>query len=96
MIFERISNDIPPQKKILNMVITILLHLSTYTALIYSKNSLFSLKSVLCKPHKAAYHIIQENVTKLMTSNYFGQYTQDLLLHISSVIQSDVMLHAFS
>ena len=40
MIYERISDDIPPQMKILNMVIPILMHLC----------------SLRCKPHKAARH----------------------------------------
>ena len=45
MISERISDDIPPQMKILNMVIPILMHILQ-----------FELKLVRCKPRKAARH----------------------------------------
>ena len=46
MISERISDDIPPQMKILNMVISIQMHF----------NLQFELKLERCKPHKAARH----------------------------------------
>ena len=48
MIFERISDDIPPQMKILNMDIPILMH--------------FDLKLERCKPHKAARHLTKGDV----------------------------------
>ena len=41
MISERISEDIPPQMKILNMVIPILIHFCSLER---------------CKPHNAAHH----------------------------------------
>ena len=43
MISDRISNDIPPQMKILNIVISILMHFCS-----------FVLNLKLCKLHKAA------------------------------------------
>ena len=74
MISERtcVSHDIPPQRKILNMVIPILMHLEL---LLQSR-----LKFERWKPHKTARH-----PTKLMTSNYFQDILK--LLQIFDVIQ---------
>ena len=81
MICDRISDDIPPQMKILNMVISILKGLPL----------LSWLKLEPCKSQ----HVIQLNVTLLMTSNYsksIFQDIRDMLLQIFDVIQSDVAL----
>ena len=61
MISDRISKDIPPQMNIFNMVIPILMHFCSFV----SNRSIAS----SIEPH-----IIQQNVTLLMTSNYFRQY----------------------
>ena len=58
MISGRLSDDIPPQMKILNMVIHILMH---FCSLIPN----WSIAS-RTKPH-----VIQRKVTQLMTSNHF-------------------------
>ena len=47
MISERIYGDIPPQMKILNMVIPILMHFSFFER---------------CKPHNAARHLMKCDV----------------------------------
>ena len=62
MISERVSGDIPPQMKILNMVIRILMHFC-------SLSSNWSVASRI-KPN-----VMQGNVTQIMASNYFRQYT---------------------
>ena len=67
MISERISDDIPPQMNILNMVIPILMHFFSYV-LNWSIASRIKL------------HVIQRNVTKFMMSNYFGQYCPKVLM----------------
>ena len=61
VISELISDDVPLQMKILNMVIPILMHFCSFI-------SNQSVESHI-KPH-----VIQQNVTLLMTSNYFLQY----------------------
>ena len=61
MISERISDDIPPQMKILNMVIPILMHFCNFL-------SNQSVESCIKR------HVIKRNVTYLVTSNYFLQY----------------------
>ena len=61
MISERIYNDISPQMKILNMVIPILMHFCSLV-LNWSVGSHINL------------HVIQQDVTLSMTSNYFRQY----------------------
>ena len=61
VISERISDDKPPQMKILNMVIPILMHFCSFI-------SNWSVASCI-KPN-----VIQRFETKLMTSNYFRQY----------------------
>ena len=61
MISDLISNDIPPQIKILNMVIPILVHFC-------------SLNSNWIHVERYKPHVIQRNVTQLMMSNYFRQY----------------------
>ena len=60
-ISEHISDDIPPQMKILNMVIPILMHC-------------YSLVSNWCVASRTKAYIIQQILTRLMTSNYFRQY----------------------
>ena len=60
MISERISDDIPPQMKKLNMAIPILMRF-------YSLVSNWSVAS------RTETYVIQQNVTYLMTSNYFQQ-----------------------
>ena len=79
MISERISDNIPPQMKILNMVIPILMHFCSFVPN-------WSVESGLMP------HVIQRNVTKLMTSKGFLQYIADILLQIFDVIQSEVAL----
>ena len=61
MISESISDDIPPQIKILNMVIPILMHFS-------------SLSSNWSVTRHVKTHVIQLNVKYLITSNYFRQF----------------------
>ena len=61
MISKRISDDIPPQMKILNMVIPILIHFCSFVANWYITSRI--------KPH-----VIQQNVTELMTSSFSRQY----------------------
>ena len=75
MILERKIEDIPPQMKILNIIIPFLMYFCSLV-------SNWSFASRI-KPH-----VIQQNVTKLMTSSYFGQYTKGY-----DVIQTDVALH---
>ena len=61
MILDRISNNIAPQMKIVNMVIPILMHI----CILVSNWSIASgIKS----------HVIQRNVTESMSSNYVPQY----------------------
>ena len=79
MISERISDDIPPQIKILNMVIPILMHFCSFV-------SKWSVASRI-KPH-----VIQRIVTLLMMSNYFQQYITGYTVAIFDVIQSNVAL----
>ena len=61
MISKCVSDDIPLQMKILNMVIPIIMHFC----------SLVSNWSVASRIEP---HIIQRNVTYLIMSNYFRQY----------------------
>ena len=61
MISKRISDDIPPQMKILNMVITILMHFCSFV-------SNWSVASLIMPD------VIQRNVTLIMTSKCFLQY----------------------
>ena len=66
MISERMSDNIPPQMKILNMVIPILMHLQ------------FELELERCKPHKATRHSMKFDVitdAKLFPTVYLSTYT---------------------
>ena len=80
MISKRISDDIPPQMKMLNMVIPILM-------CFYNLVSNWSVVSCI-KPHKGVLH--PTKMTLLMTSNISDSISQDILSQIFDVIQSDV------
>ena len=67
MISERISDDIPPQRKILNMVIPILMHFCSFER---------------CKPHNAACHLMFCDVindVKLLSTVYRRIYCRKYL-----------------
>ena len=76
MIFERTSHDIFPQMKILNRVITILMH---FFSLVFNWRVASHIKP----------HVVQQNAKQLIASNC---YRQDLLLQIFDVIQTDIAL----
>ena len=79
MISERISDGIPPQMKILNMVILLQLFL----------------KFKQCLPHKVACHSTICDVIKyvklFLTVHVY--ISQDILSQIFDVIESDVAVH---
>ena len=82
MISDRISDDIPPKMKILNMVIPILLHFCSFVSNLSVASCIKS-------------HVIQRTVTLLMMSNNFRQYIAGYTVTMSQifdVIQADVAL----
>ena len=81
MISDHISDDIPPQMKILNMVIPI--HSNTLPQ--------FPLKLKRCKPHKAPR--LQKKCDVISDVKLFSDnISQDILSQIFYVIQSDMAL----
>ena len=79
MIFECISDDIPPQMKILNMVFPILMRF-------YSLVSNWSVASRM-KPHKGVRY-----PTKCDVINDLKLFLTDILSQIFDVFQSDIAL----
>ena len=63
-----ISDDMPPQMKILNTVTCI-------TSVMYFCNFV----SNWSVANRNKLHVIHRNVMQSMASNYFGQYIQDIL-----------------
>ena len=75
MISDPISEDIPPQMKILNMVIPILMHCY-----------IFFTELERCKPHKAARHpTIYDLVNKMVCAT---SKASDQLAHTRSLIRA--------
>ena len=79
-ISEHISDDIPSQMKILNMVIPILMHFFSFVSNL----------SVTIKPHRAASHPEICDVINDVKLSPTG--SQDILSQIFDVIQSDFTL----
>ena len=77
MISDCISGDIPPQMKILNMVVPILMHFCSF-------------ELELCKPHIAACNPTKCHIIIDVTIS--ESILQDILLQIFDVIQSNVAL----
>ena len=71
MIYERISDNIPPQIKILSMVIPILIRFYIFV-------------SNLSVARRTKAYVIKQNVTQLMTSNYFPAIYCRKLLTLSN------------
>ena len=68
MISERISDDIPPVMKILNMVIPILMQFCSFKR---------------CKPHNAAHHLMKCDIindVKLLPTVYLSIYCRKFLM----------------
>ena len=79
MISEHISDDIPPQMKILNMVIPILMHFCSFV-------------ENLSVASRVMPHVIKRNMTYLMMPNVSCSILQDILSQIFEIIQSEVAL----
>ena len=74
MISDHIYDDIPPQMKILNMVIPILMYFCRFVS-----NCSVASRITLC--------VIQQNVTLLMTSNKFLTLSNQMLSYKSTCIR---------
>ena len=77
MISEHISNDIPPQMKILNMVIPILMHFCCFVSNWSIANSIDARYLTICD---------------VINETFSDSIWQDILYQIFDVIQSDAML----
>ena len=99
MISERISDDIPPQMKILTMVIPILMHYQHFpfekTVKMYFvaliRPAAASCKKTACQLHIFTCQPMESDVTYCRRVS--DSISQDILSQIYDVIQSDVALH---